>query len=370
MSSVWIGTYPPDGLGTPAGKGEGVWRVDVGHHGELTAHQVSVINAPSYVAAHPTADVLYAVSEVNPTVLTAFTSQSPDSPVATVEVGGDSGCHAGVIADGRSLVVCNYGTGELAVVQLDRDGIPVATAPQQFFAHHGAGPREDRQEGPHAHFSGVAPGGQHLLVADLGSDTLWCYSIGAEGLLQPQGVATALPPGSGPRHFAVHGELIYVVCELDHTLRTLRWDRVSATAEIIDEQPVTLAPQRTGDTVYDAHIEIIDGRTGPVLLASVRGADVISVFDLAPEGQARYRAAFDTGHWPRHFAITADAGGTERLVVTNEKAHVVRAFALAGVLALPPETEWGAIAQLDSTSAAVTSPACMCVGPRSVASIT
>ncbi len=367
MSSVWVGTYPPDGLGTPAGKGEGVWHLDVGEHGALTAHQVNVLDAPSYVAAHPTLPVLYAVSEVAPTVVTALSASDASHVLGTVTVGGDSGCHAQIIADGRALAVCNYGSGELAIVQLGADGVPTSTTPQQVFTHHGSGPRQDRQEGPHAHFSAVAPGARHLLVADLGSDTLWCYSIGAGGLLEPQGAATTFPPGSGPRHFAVHGENIYVVCELDHTLRTLRWDRTSGTAELIDEQPVTLAPQRTGNAVYDAHIEIIDGPSGPVLLASVRGVDVIAVFDIAPEGEARYRCAFDTGYWPRHFAITPDAGGVDRLIVTNEKGHQVRAFALADVFALPPETEWGAIAQLESTSAEVTSPACICVGPRSVA---
>src|SRR5690606_31024572 len=131
---------------------------------------------------------------------TAFRPQTPGEPLATVRVGGDSGCHAVVIAEGRALAVCNYGTGEIAVVQLDAMGVPTASIPQQVFTHHGTGPRAERQEGPHAHFSGVAPGGTHLLVADLGSDTLWCHGIGADGLLEPAGVAAHLPPGAGPRH--------------------------------------------------------------------------------------------------------------------------------------------------------------------------
>lgn len=366
MTSLWIGTYPPDGLGTPPGKGEGLWQLEVGRDGALTARQANVIDAPSFVAHHPTQPVIYAVSETAPTVVSVLSAEGNGEVLATVTVGGDSGCHALVIAQGKSLVVANYGSGDIAVIQLGPDGIPLDSTPAQVFAHEGTGPREDRQEGPHAHMNGISPGGTHLLVSDLGTDTLWKYGIGEGGLLTAQGAATHLPPGSGPRHFAVFGELIHVVCELDHMLRTLRWDRASATAELIHEQPVTPAPQRTGNNVYDAHVEIIEAPTGPVLLASVRGVDVIALFDLAPEGEARYRASFDTGYWPRHFAITPDAAGVDRLIVTNEKGHVVKAFALADVLALAPETEVGAIAQLDSTSAEVTSPACICVGPRSV----
>ena len=82
------------------------------------------------------------------------------------------------------------------------------------------GPREDRQEGPHAHFAGYAPGGRHVLVADLGTDELRRYLVLEDGLLEPDGIGATLPPGSGPRHFAVRGENIYLVCELDHQLRT------------------------------------------------------------------------------------------------------------------------------------------------------
>lgn len=359
MTTFFIGTYPPDGLGTPPGKGEGVWRASLGAHGELAAEQVIEIDAPSWVSAHPALPLLYAVSETSPTVVSVLSADAPGEVLARVVTGGDFGCHATFLDGGRTLVVAHYGSGDIAVIRLGEDGLPLSDTPDQLLAHQGSGPEEDRQEGPHAHFVTVAPGGRHLLVADLGSDRLWRHRITDDGLLEPDGEAAVLPPGAGPRHLAIRGELIYVVCELDHMLRTYRWDHASAQADLIAELPTTLAPQRTGDTVYDAHVDIVPGLTGDVLLASVRGVDVLAVFDLSPEGEARYRGAIDTGFWPRHFAAVPDAAGVDRLVVAAEKGHEVRAFALADVIGLPPETESGAIAELPYTSVSVTSPACI-----------
>jgi 6-phosphogluconolactonase (cycloisomerase 2 family) len=138
----------------------------------------------------------------------------------------------------------------------------------------------------------------------------------------------------------------------------LRWDGASATADVIADHPTTLTPLRTGDTLYDAHVDIVRRDAGDVLLVSVRGADVISVFDVAPEGELTYRAAFDAGHWPRHFAVLG-----EHVVVAAERGHEVRVFALADVIALPPETESGAVAQLPHASASVISPACIAAAP-------
>lgn len=361
MTTLWIGTHPPAGLGTPPGKGEGLWRAELGAGGSLTATQVSTVPAPSFVASHPTLPVMYAISEDAPSALVAFAPSAPDEPLSTIDVGGVDGCHVLIAPDGAALHIALYTSGELVSLPLDPAGIPDASRVRRH-AYQGSGPRTDRQESSHAHFSGFAPGGQHLVVVDLGADTLWAHPLDDDGLPGPAHVAATLPGGAGPRHFAVRGELLYVVCELDHMLRTLRWDRATASAQLLTGQPVTLAPHRSGEDVFDAHVEIVAGATGDVLLASVRGADVISVFDLAPEGEARYRAAWDVGCWPRHFAVVADAGGELRVVVAAARDHQVRAYALADVLALPPEAANGDIAELPYTVVAVTSPACIAKG--------
>lgn len=349
---VWWGTYPEAGLGTPTGVGEGLW-----HQDATDARSAIELPAPSFVVAHPRLALLYAVSETSETQVHALDVSDPHAPrlVATVATGGHSGCHLLLAPDARTLYVSHFVSGDLAVVQLGEDGIPTSAEPAQVFGHVGSGPG-DMQDSPHAHFAGFAPGGHHVLVADLGTDELRRYALRSDGLLDDHGIAATLPPGAGPRHFAVRGENIYVLCQLDNQLRTLRWDPASGSADLIEEQPVTTAPYRAGEGVDSAHIAFA---TEHVLLASVRGADVIAVFDLSPEGQARYRGSFDAGHWPRYFAVISD-----RLHVGAEKGHEVRTYALADVLALPPEPEVGHIADLPHASAALPSPACVVAHPH------
>ncbi|WP_084104844.1 beta-propeller fold lactonase family protein [Demequina sp. NBRC 110056] len=347
--SIWWGTFPEAGNGTPAGLGEGLWRESAG--APVLALELP---APAFVVRHPSLPLLYVITESDDSAVHAIDVSDPEAPVlvATVPTGGRAGCHLLLAPDARALYACHYMSGDVAVVALGEDGLPAAATPDQVFGHEGSGPNADRQEAPHAHFAGFAPGQRHLLVCDLGTDELRRYAVGADGLLAGDGIAATLPAGAGPRHFAVRGDRLYVACELDNQLRVLRWDGASATAEVIQELQSTAAANRTGEAgLQDGHILI----HGDVLLIAVRGADVISLFDLSPEGDARYRTCFDVGHWPRHFAI-----GDDRLLVACERGHEVRSYALADVLALPPEHEVGEVAQVTHASAPVPSPACAC----------
>ncbi|WP_430868362.1 lactonase family protein [Demequina aurantiaca] len=313
--------------------------------------------APSFVVVHPVLPLLYAVTEADPSVVHLIDVNEPSEPalVQSLSTGGHAGCHLLIAPDARTLYVTHYMSGDVAVLGLLEDGRFAADGPDQMLGHAGSGARPDRQEAPHAHSSGFAPGGRHLLVADLGTDELRRYRIDDAGALAEDGIAATLPPGSGPRHFAVLGNLIYVTCELDHQLRTLRWDPASASADVVAEVASTTAPHRTGEEVADGHIAIVSNPRGAdVLLVSVRGADVIALFDLSPEGQARYRGSFDAGFWPRHFAVI-----DEELWVGAERGHEVRRYGLADVLALPPESGVAEVAQVPHASFPVTSPACV-----------
>ncbi|WP_062516182.1 lactonase family protein [Demequina gelatinilytica] len=352
MTLLW-GTYPVAGLGTPAGLGEGIWRSATPE--SVASEQVLALPAPSFLIAHPTLPLVYAACELPASEVAVLDVSRPAAPrlVTRLVTGGADACHLLLSVDARTLYVSHYSSGHLAVVPLDQDGLPVGDAPAQLLGHAGSGPNADRQEAPHAHSAALAPGGRHVLVADLGTDQLRRYRILDDGLLEPDGIAAVLPPGAGPRHLAVRGSLLYVTCELDHQVRTLRWDGASSTAEVIAERPSTLAPPRSAE-LQDAHVALTRGHTGDVLLVSVRGADVISIFDVAPEGELAYRGAFDAGHWPRYFAALGD-----RLVVGEERGHRVRSYALADVIGMPPELGVGEVVDLPHAVGEVASPACV-----------
>lgn len=312
---LWIGTYPQAGAGTPAGLGEGVWSVQLDPAtGALSGARLAAASpAPSFVVAHPGGRVVYAVGEQAAGTVTAFAAGRSGELVAlaTVSSGGADPCHLLLAPGARTLYVANYSSGTLGVLPLDSDGafardVVAAGGPVQLFGHSGSGPDADRQQGPHAHFAAIAPGGRHLLVVDLGTDELRRYAIDAGGLLTADGVAAVLPPGTGPRHLVVgsdpdgRGERLYVVGELDSSVHVLRWNEADATAASVQRLPATSAAPRTQGRNYPAHITLEAHR----LLVSVRGADVVAAFAVDP-ATGRLAPAGDGdagGSWPRHFA--------------------------------------------------------------------
>ena len=316
-TALWIGTYPAAGTGTPAGLGEGIWRVDLdvasGRWG--IAELVAVTPAPSFVAVHPSGGVLYAVGELTQGTVTAFAvpDHPAHGPLAVLDVvgsGGSDPCHLLLAPDARTLFVANYSSGTLGVLPLDPGGrftaeVRAAGGPVQVLGHAGSGPDASRQEGPHAHFVAIAPGGRFVIVVDLGSDELRRYARDpATGLVSAAGIAAALPPGTGPRHlaFAPDGRTVYVVGELDMSVRVLAWDPASASGTLVQSLPAGPAGTRTAPRPLPSHVEL----DGDRLLVAVRTADVLVAYAVAADGSLTLDGVTRlSGAWPRHFAVVA-----------------------------------------------------------------
>ncbi|NMM29951.1 MAG: lactonase family protein [Cellulomonas sp.] len=331
-TSLWVGTYPAAGAGSPAGLGEGIWRVelDAGSGTFGGAELVAVTPSPSFVAAHPSGRVLYAVGELTAGTVTAFSEPSRTSvdpaphdpapgPLAVLDVvdsGGADPCHLLLAPDARTLYVANYSSGTLGVLPLDADGrftveVRAQSGPVQVFGHAGSGPDASRQDGPHAHFVAIAPGGQFVVVADLGTDELRRYARDtASGLLAAAGIAATLPPGTGPRHlvFAPDGRTAYVVGELDVCVHVLAWDPVTASGTLVQSLPAGPPPGPLGQVpggpashrVLPSHVELDDDR----LLVAVRTSDVLVGYSVVADGTLVADGATALpGAWPRHFAL-------------------------------------------------------------------
>ncbi|MFC3995285.1 lactonase family protein [Nocardiopsis sediminis] len=300
---LWIGTYTRGSV--PAGSGAGVHRVLLDTRtGELSGGAPAIaVEGASFLAAHPRSGLVYAVSEVDEGRVTAL-SVGPDgvpAAVGSAPTGGGSPCHVAVHPAGGHIVTANYADGAVGVHRLDAAGAPGAP---QVLTHSGSGPRADRQEGPHAHSTAVAPGGAHLLIADLGTDELrgHAFDPGAADPAGPGFTAARLAPGTGPRHVAVHPSgHVYVAGELDARVHVLRWDRPTATAAAVAGVPA-------GAEDGDFPSEIALSADGERLYVANRGSDTIAVFAVTDGGAALRPLGHVPagGAWPRHFALVGD----------------------------------------------------------------
>lgn len=368
----WWGTYPEAGAGSPTGAGEGIW---VMAPGGLAVRAIA-LSAPAFVVAHPDLQVLYAVTDTQPSEFLCLDVSDVARPAVLdrVPTGGSGACHLLLSRDTLTAYVTHGSTGEVAVVPLGPDGRIATSGPTQVLGGQGAGPPfmaapvggergvagqgssaiPDHPSGLCAHFAGYGPTGSVLLVCDAGADLIRRFEVLADGSLRADGVAAHLPAGSAPRRFAIRDDVIYVTCEGDDTLAALRWDPMARAAALLASTPMAPIPSRRGEAVHVAHVIAVSG----VLLASFVGSDVIEVFDLGGDGLPTYRAAFDSGGaFPRYFAVTG-----EQLVVGNEKSHLVSVFDLADVLAIEGAEDPVGFSSLPHADVAMTSPACVAFG--------
>ncbi|UJP40919.1 lactonase family protein [Cellulomonas palmilytica] len=336
MTELWIGTYPAAGAGTPVGQGEGVWSVVLDDEtGALTGARLRAeLPAPSFLALRtpfagapdrpgdgagddvgPVPSHVYAVLEDDAgRVAGLLPHDGTLAPDAFVPSGGAYPCH--VLATEDALLVANYGSGTLGVLALDGSGALRSEQPA-VLGHAGSGPREDRQEGPHAHFVALAPGGRHVLVVDLGTDEIRRYAWDGR-TATPDGIAATLPPGTGPRHldFSSDGRFAYVAGELDVAVHVLAWDTTTATGTPVQSVPAVVVddpdehdPDEHGHDER-GHDERAPGQpshlvvdSGAVLVA-VRGTDVLTAYRVGPDGLLGAGRSVDLGgSWPRHFAV-------------------------------------------------------------------
>ncbi|WP_418275896.1 lactonase family protein [Isoptericola jiangsuensis] len=310
---LWIGTYPGDGR--DPGTGEGVWRVtvDVATGALDHAEQVAVVGSPAFLARHPSAPVLCAVTETTQGSLTAWRLADDGGldHLVTLDSGGAGPCH--VVLDERACWVTNYGDGVAAAYGTSSDGVPVA-AHRSLHLGSGSGPVTDRQEGPHAHQATVV--GDHVLVTDLGADVVRRYPVDPSPSDQGE-TAAQLPAGTGPRHLVVlpSGALV-VAGELDAHLHVLvptedGWEHAGS---------VPVSPSAEGEA-FPGHVTLsADGRR---LHVGLRGPDVLAVHDVHDGALPRLEhvadVALGAGGWPRHHEVVADDAGTELLVVALQR---------------------------------------------------
>lgn len=324
---LYIGTYT-------SGAAEGIYVLDFDPDSGAADNLrlAATTENPSFLAKHPTLPVLYAVGEM---------VKQPDGPGGTVSAFriessgaltlinrassvGAGPCHVAVAPSGRHVAVANYGGGSTALLPIDDDG--ALSEASAFIQHEGSSVNPKRQEAPHAHSVTFDPGGNYLVVADLGIDKLLIYRYdAAKRTLTPNNPPAALKPGAGPRHTKFHPTLphLYSVNELDSTVTAFTFDTATGWTKGIQ----TVATLRGDFTGSNTTAEIRVHPSGKFLYASNRGHDSIAVFavdiqkgTLTPKGHTP-----TAGRTPRNFNI--DPAG-KYLIAANQNSDSLATFTI------------------------------------------
>jgi 6-phosphogluconolactonase len=322
---VYFGTYTGD-------RSHGIYvsRLD-SMTGELTAPDLAgEATNPSFLAMHPSGRFLYAVGEVSKI------GDTPGGAVTSFEIQRETGrlrrlneessrgagpCHIVVDPSGRWVLVANYGGGSVAVLPIREDGHVGAAS--SFVQHHGSSVNRRRQAEPHAHSINVDAANRFAVAADLGLDQLLVYAFDAEkgGLTLNSSSSAALPPGSGPRHFAFHprGRHAFCINELLSTLSAFRYEPATGKLELTDN--VSTLP--AGHPANNSTAEVQVHPSGRFVYGSNRGHDSIAAFRF--DRRRGKLEPIDTeptqGRTPRNFGI--DPTGRWLLAANQESDSVV-----------------------------------------------
>jgi 6-phosphogluconolactonase len=319
---VFVGGY----TGDKGGDGEGIVRLRRDPAtGVLTRLGLAARTpSPSFLTQHPTLPVLYAVNELeHDGTVSAFTVAADGelTPLAVRPTGGSDPAHLAVSPDGRWLLVANYTSGSVAVHPLDAEGAPGERS--DLLDLDGRGPVADRQSGPHAHM--VVPVRGDVLIADLGSDRVWCARLDpVSGRLTMLPPAVVAEPGTGPRHLrlAPDGALL-LVGELSGMLS---WYRPAADGALtLDGEAATTT--RDGENFPSELLLRPDGR---FVYVANRGADTIATFSWDGERAVLVAETPTGGHWPRHMILVGD-----HLYVTNQMSQSVTTFRIDAETGVP-----------------------------------
>lgn len=322
MTRFWLGGYgaamdgSADGIGLLAG--------DEGREASTLAYRGAVVEtpSPSWLAQHPSLDIVYAALEGDSAVQAFSRSgEAALTPLGSPAAVGQYVCHVAVAPNGSALIASCYGDGRVVRFDLDAEGRIVPPKPDAAAALRAALFGEPDPDAPaatppgdgiaaidpyavggervsHAHAAVFLPDGR-VATTDLGFDLVRFWRQSGSGLVLDHEVV--LPLGTGPRHMVLHpsGHL-HVVTEYSCEVFTLAraadgtWNVVSVTltspiAEVGKDFPAELARSRDGQFLYTA----------------LRGSNTIAALRVRGGGEALESVALaDSGvDWPRHHLI-------------------------------------------------------------------
>ncbi|MEW6632201.1 MAG: lactonase family protein [Pseudomonadota bacterium] len=315
------------------GVGLGVYAFDEATLAVRKLAETNEVDNPTFLSVTADGSRIYANSEVfawREGTVSAYRFDRASNSLTYVNKQpalGSITAHNTITRDGTKLLVANYGMGAggpdkaVSVFGIGADG--GLTAPLASVAHSGTGPNAERQERSHAHSVTETVQGGIAIVADLGIDRLVSYRIDPDGNLHKL-AESALAPGAGPRHVALHpnGRFVFVMNELDSTVVSLALEQASGRLELIDAKPAVPAHARATNHCADIQISP-DGR---FVYGSNRGHDSVAIFSVDQQSGTLDLVDFTPcgGATPRNLALTPSGG---HLFSANQNADRISIFA-------------------------------------------
>lgn len=324
ISHFYVGTYTDNGS-------EGIYRFGLDTStGKLHSNGLAVLSEnPSYLTMTKDGKYLLAVRETtdenNQSMgyieLFKIDESGNLSSVNKVSSGGDHPCHVAVNEDG-AVLASNYNGGNVTLMRIEPAGeISEVMSSDQ---HSGSGPVVGRQEKPHVHSSLFEPKGKRIFVADLGTDRVKVYTIDkATFSLKPNKYPEIkMPPGSGPRHMAIHpnGKILFIANELSSSVTVVQLTD-KGSFKIIETLSTLPVDYSQSNTCADIHLS----PDGNFLYVSNRGMNTIAIFSVTgKESRIKLIGHEDTrGEMPRNFTLTPDGGF---LLTANQNSNNIVAY--------------------------------------------
>ena len=286
---------------------------------------------PAFLAIHPSRKFLYASNEIrdfkggDAGSITSFSIDSKTgdhTQLNQVSSKGTGPCHITIDANGKTLLVANYGGGSVASYRIGEDGSLSETV--SFIQHEGSSVNERRQKGPHAHSINVDPANKRAYAADLGLDKVLVYKLSKKGKLKPNDPPFAkTQAGGGPRHLNFHPSGKFAYLNLEMTSKVTVFAHDVKTGALKPIQTVSTLPK--GFTGNNSTAEIRVHPTGKFVYCSNRGHDSIAVFaiDQKTGKVTLVEQEPSGGKTPRNFCL--DPSGAF-LLAANQNSNNVAVF--------------------------------------------
>lgn len=253
--------------------------------------RTSDVEHPFFMVVSPDGERLYSIDTDNfgddrDDFVTAFRINPETGGVTRLNqqsTRGRASCYLDIDSTGKTVVVANYSSGDIAALPVNDDGSLAEAA--SFIRHEGSSVDPKRQQAPFGHCLKISPDNRFALAADLGIDKVLIYRLDAASaklaVNEAQPFAT-VDPGSGPRHLIFHpsGRYVYVINELSNTVSSFNYD--SKAGMLKNRQTISTLPADFKGTSHCADLKITpDGR---YLFATNRGHDSIAIYRIGDDG--------------------------------------------------------------------------------------